>query len=115
MSIVLSSIKKVSGIVESDTSFDEDLLLYTNTTISILSQLGLTVVDNLPIIDKTNTWEELLGISTDLEFVKTYMGLKVKMLFDPPTNTAAIEAINSMINELEWRITNLPTILKRLG
>lgn len=105
---ILTTIKKSPvGISENDYSYDADILLYINTTLAILSQLGLNEADKLPIINEDHTWEDLLGDRTDLEMVKTYIGSQVKLMFDPPSSTAALESLKRSIAELEWRITNL--------
>lgn len=106
---ILSTIKKLLGVSNEDVSFDVDILVYINTTLSTLSQLGLVEADKHPIISPSDIWYDLLGSRTDLEMVKTYIHLSTKMMFDPPPNSAAIEAINRKIAELEWRIANLET------
>lgn len=107
MTGILATMKKTIGIAQEDTSFDEDLLMFINSTLLILSQLGLKEADDFPIVDSDNTWVDLFGDRKDLEVVKTYIHFKVKSMFDPPTNSAAIQAITNTINELEWRICNL--------
>lgn len=107
---ILTTIKQLLGISFEDSSFDTDIIIYINTVLGILSQLGLEEVDKEPIIDAETIWEDLLDDRTDLEFVKTYVYLKVKSIFDPPTNSAGMEAMNSVIRELEWRINNFKTI-----
>lgn len=106
---ILNSIKKLLGVSKDDESFDFDILVYINAALAQLSQLGLSEVDKHPIVSTTDTWFDLIGDRTDLENVKTYIYLKTKMIFDPPPNSAAIESINRMIAELEWRIANLET------
>lgn len=110
MNNVLQTIKKVLGIANEDSSFDQDLILYINSAIGILHQLGVS--ENLTdiIIDHDTTWTELFGETDDLEIVKTYIGFRVKSMFDPPTNSAAIESLNRIIGEFEWRINNMRTI-----
>lgn len=107
MTGILSTIKKTIGIAQEDVSFDEDLILYINATLLILSQLGLKEADKTPVINSETTWDELLGDRTDLEVVKTYIHFKVKNMFDPPTSSALMEANKNIIAELEWRINNL--------
>lgn len=107
MTGILATIKKTIGIAQEDTSFDEDLLLYINATMLILSQLGLKEADVSKPINSETTWADLLGDRTDLEVVKTYIHFKVKSMFDPPTSSALIEAHKNIIAELEWRINNL--------
>lgn len=107
---ILDTVKQTIGIVPSDTSFDIDIIMYVNATLSILFQLGVDEAGALPIIDETTSWSQLFGNRTDLELVKSYIRFKVKLMFDPPTSSAALDAMNRSIGELEWRITNLKTI-----
>ena len=110
MNNVLETIKKVLGIANEDSSFDNDILLYINSALGILYQLGVSEDLTDMIIDQDTSWTEIFGERDDLEIVKTYIGLRVKSMFDPPTNSAAIEALNRIISEFEWRINNMRTI-----
>lgn len=110
MSLVLADVKKTIGGSTEDDSFDIDLILYINATLGVLFQLGIDEAGATPIIDATTTWENLLGNRKDLEMVKAYIIHKVRLMFDPPTNSATIEAIKGIIAEYEWRIANIKTI-----
>lgn len=103
---VLSSTKQMLGISPEDTSFDINVIISINTALTILMDLGLTEVEDQLVTSDKMTWDELLGGRTDIEYVKTYVYQKVKMIFDPPTSTAAIDAMQRSISELEWRICN---------
>ena len=103
---VLSSTKQMLGISPEDTSFDVNVIMNINTALTILMDLGLTEVEDQIVTSDKMTWDELLGGRTDIEYVKTYVYQKVKMIFDPPTSTAAIDAMQRSISELEWRICN---------
>ena len=103
---VLSSTKQMLGISPEDTSFDVNVIMSINTALTILMDLGLTEVEDQIVTSDKMTWDELLGERTDIEYVKTYIYQKVKMIFDPPTSTAAIDAMQRSISELEWRICN---------
>lgn len=103
---VLSSTKQMLGISPEDTSFDVNVIMSINTALTILMDLGLTEVEDQIVTSDKMTWDELLGGRTDIEYVKTYIYQKVKLIFDPPTSTAAIDAIQRSISELEWRICN---------
>lgn len=109
MNGILATIKKTLGIPQDDSSFDVDILLFINTNLAILSQLGIKEADATPIVEDITTWDDLLGERKDLECVKTFIHFKTKMMFDPPTNSAGIEAINRIVAELEWRIANVET------
>lgn len=103
---VLLSIKQMLGISPEDTSFDVNVIMSINTALTILMDLGLTEVEDEIVIDDDMTWDDLLGGRIDIEYVKTYVYQKVKMIFDPPTSAAAIDAMQRSISELEWRICN---------
>ena len=103
---VLSSTKQMLGISPEDTSFDVNVVMSINTALTILMDLGLTEVEDQIVTSDKMTWDELLGGRTDIEYVKTYIYQKVKLIFDPPTSTAAIDAMQRSISELEWRICN---------
>ena len=104
---ILISIKKMLGISSEDESFDVDIIIHINSVFMILRQMGVgPLIDDFTITDNTAKWSDYLEDKTDLESVKTYVYLKVKMIFDPPINSSIIEAYNKLINELEWRLNN---------
>ena len=103
---VLLSTKQMLGISPEDTSFDVNVIMSINTALTILMDLGLTEVEDQIVTSDDMTWDELLGERTDIEYVKTYVYQKVKMIFDPPPSTAAIDARQRSISELEWRNCN---------
>lgn len=104
MDSILTSIKKMLGIEEIYEHFDVDLIIHINSVLSVLSELGLGNTA-FKIEDKSTTWNDFLQDDTNLlECVKSYIFLKVKLLFDPPLSSAVIDAINRQISELEWRI-----------
>ena len=104
MESILTSIKKLLGIPEDDESFDTDIIIHINSVFMILNQLGVGPKSGFSINDKSSTWDEFIPESSNLEAVKTYVHLKVKLMFDPPLSSTVIEAIKSQINELEWRL-----------
>ena len=104
MDSILTSIKKLLGIDESYEQFDKDLILHINSVLAILAQLGVGPANGFSISDKSAVWDDFIPDSPKLGFVKSYMNLKVRLLFDPPLGSAVIEAINRQISELEWRI-----------
>lgn len=105
MESILTSIKKLLGIAEEYEHFDADLILNINSVLAILTQLGVGPEDGFSISDKYATWSDFLPESSKWELVKSYVHLKVKLLFDPPLSSAAMESINNLAKELEWRIT----------
>ena len=104
MDSILISIKKLLGIDEYCEHFDTDVIMHINSAISILTQLGVGPSSGFFVVDNTQTWKELIGDRTDLEFVKTYVYMKVRLVFDPPQSSSATDAMNKMISELEWRL-----------
>lgn len=104
MESILTSIKKVLGIYEADTSFDIDIIMHINTVIMILRQMGIGPSDGFSILDSYDTWDDYLSDSSLIEPVKTYIALKVRLIFDPPASSSVTEAINRTITELEWRL-----------
>lgn len=103
-SSILTSIKKLLGIAEEDTSFDQDIIMHINTVFAILAQLGVGPTNGFSIEDDGAVWSDYLGNSTNLELVKSYIYMKVRSMFDPPTSSILADAMNKNISELEWRI-----------
>ncbi len=113
MESILTSIKKLLMLDEDDTSFDADILMHINSVFSILNQLGVGPENGFTITDKSTTWQEYLGSYPNLHSVRSYVYLKVKLLFDPPTSVAVIESYDRAIRELEWRINATAEALRR--
>lgn len=104
MNSILNSVKKQLGITEDYTVFDVDVLIHINSALSVLTQLGIGPPEGFSIDDASATWELFVGDDPRLNMVKTYVGLKVRKLFDPPTSPAVSQAIGESIAELEWRL-----------
>ena len=104
MESILTSIKKLLGIEEEYTQFDADIIMHINTVFLNLTQLGVGPSEGFLIEDGTAIWDDFIGDSSQLQAVKTYMYLKVKLLFDPPLSSSVTESMNRMIAELEWRL-----------
>lgn len=105
MESILTSIKKMLGIIEECTDFDTDIIIHINTVFGILSQIGAGTSDGFSISDKTAVWTDFVGDQMNLEFVKTYVYLKVKMIFDPPASSSIEKTYKETISELESRIS----------
>ena len=106
MESILTSIKKLLGITEEYTHFDQDIIMHINSVFMVLNQLGVGPSTGFSIEDSTTTWADFIPDMTaaNVEGVKTYMYLKVRMLFDPPTNSSVIESYNRTIAEYESRL-----------
>lgn len=105
MDSILNSVKKSLGIDSEYTHFDPDIILGINSTFMNLNQFGVGPEAGFSISGSEETWSLFLGEATNLEAVKSYMYLKVRLLFDPPSTSFVIEAMERMIQEYEWRIT----------
>ena len=103
MESILTSIKKLLGIQEEYTNFDNDIIMHINSTFSTLTQLGVGPSNGFIIKDKSSTWDEFIS-DNRLECVKSYVYLKVRLLFDPPSTSSVMDSINRQITEYEWRI-----------
>lgn len=106
---ILTSIKKLLGIAEDYNFFDADIIMDINTVLMILHQMGVGPSTPMTIEDASKTWSDFLEDKNDIEAVKTYIALKVRLMFDPPQNSAHINAINENIKELEWRLYSAPS------
>jgi len=104
-SSILTSTKKVLGLSKDYTAFDEDIIMHINATFSILSQLGLGQTGSVFMIEDDSTlWEEIPIPTEWLNLLKTYVYLKVRLLFDPPISSFLLESANKQIQEYEWRL-----------
>jgi len=101
---VLTSVKKVLGIAEDYDHFDQDLVIHINTVFGILTQLGVGPENGFFITGSSETWNQFLTNPVLLEMVKTYVCLKVRLIFDPPISSSMTDMFNKIANELEWRI-----------
>ena len=101
---ILNSIKKLLGLPSDYTVFDQDILIHINTVFMILNQMGVGPESGYRITSSDNVWSEFIDDVSRMESVKTYIYLKVRLIFDPPQNSALIQAIQSSISELEWRL-----------
>lgn len=103
---ILNTIKKLIGMSESNTQFDIDVITGINTTLMILNRLGVGN-KGFKITGDSETWGDLLSDNDDLEAVKTYIHLKVKLLVDPPLSSTVMDCMKQMIAELECRINEV--------
>jgi hypothetical protein len=104
MESILTSIKKLLGVTEDYEHFDADIIMHINSVLAILTQLGVGPECGFSIKGKEEVWTDFITENSRLEFVKSYVHLKVRLLFDPPLNSSVADSMNRMIDELEWRI-----------
>lgn len=101
---ILTSVKKILGLVEDDESFDLDIVLYINSVFSTLNQLGIGPDEGFIIEDASTTWDAFLGTDYRMNNVKTYVHYRVRLMFDPPQTSFLGESLDRQIKELEWRL-----------
>lgn len=101
---ILTGTKKILGVAEDYTAFDYDIVTQINSSLAIVSQLGIGPSQGMAIFDNTTTWEELTLGDPFLNLVKTYVYLRVRLLFDPPATSFVIKAQEEQLREIEWRL-----------
>lgn len=103
---ILITTKKVLGIDEGDDTFDLDITMHINSVFSDLHQLAVgPIPDQFFIEDDKPTWADFLNhLALPVMSVKSYMFLRVKLLFDPPPTSFAIESMQKQVDRLEWRL-----------
>lgn len=106
MDSILISIKKLLGITEEDTSFDTDIVIHINSVFSELTQIGFGPKEGYFITGKDNLWSEVIRDKKTLEMIKTYIYLKIKIIFDPPLSSSTLETYKQEVQRYEWRINS---------
>ncbi len=101
---ILTDIKKMLGPSYDEDSFDTDITIHINSCFTTLRQLGVGPANGYRIKDDKNVWSEFVKDDEMLDSVKTYIYLKVKVVFDPPLNASLLESFEKQITELEWRL-----------
>ena len=104
MDSILTSIKKLLGIAEDYEHFDQDLIIHINSVLSVLTQLGVGPSEGFSIEDENATWNDFIPEDKRLSSIRSYVYMKVKLLFDPPLSSSVMESMNRMISEFEWRL-----------
>lgn len=104
MESILNEIKKMLGIEAEYTHFDTDIIVHINTALMTLHQLGVGPEEPVLIMSSSDTWEDTLGDIKRIQAIKTYIYLKVKLTFDPPTSSFVLDAMKRQADELEWRL-----------
>ena len=102
-----SILKTIKGLLGPDSDydvFDPDILVFINSALATLTQIGIGPSTGFRITGETETWDDFLGGAENLESVKDYVFMKVKMAFDPPTSSYVMSAYQDTCKELEWRL-----------
>lgn len=107
MDSILTSVKKLIGIDKEDTAFDPDVIMHINSSFLVLSQLGVGPDEGFYINDDTAVWTDFVSNNMLLlNYVKTFVYLKAKLVFDPPSSSIAVQSMQEMVKEHEWRIVH---------
>jgi hypothetical protein len=101
---ILDTTKKILGIAPEYTAFDLDIITHINSIFFVLTQLGIGPPAGFMITDNTAKWSDFIGEDAIIA-VKSYMGLRVRLIFDPPATGPATDAMNKQAEMLEWRLT----------
>lgn len=101
---ILHDVKQTLGQEWDDPSFDLDIKLHINSVFFTLQQIGVGPDEGFSIDDETTLWFAYLGDNKNLNAVKTYVYLRLRLLFDPPTNGFLVDSIQKQIDQLEWRL-----------
>jgi hypothetical protein len=101
---ILKSVKKILGLADDYTVFDFDVITHINSAFSTLTQLGVGPAEGFMIEDDSAEWADFIGDDLQYNAVKSYVFLRVKMLYDPPETSYLISAMTKQIEEFEWRL-----------
>lgn len=105
MESILTTVKKACNVVEEYDAFDDVLIMYTNSVFFTLTQLGIGPPKGFAIESEDEEWSQFL--SEDEEYaaaIPTYVGSKVRLMFDPPSNSTLLNALKQTVDEFEWRL-----------
>ncbi len=101
---IFDTIKSMLGSDADYTVFDNDIIVFINSAIATLTQVGIGPTEGFRITGSGETWTDFLGDRVDMESVKEYIYLKVRISFDPPSNSSVLSSYKEACKELEWRL-----------
>ncbi len=107
MNSILDSMKQLLGMNIDDEDFNAELIIHINSVFTILHDIGVGPVDGFSIGDETATWDLYPVNSMMRDLIKTYMFLKIKMVFDPSASSSITETTKSLLAEYEWRLQGM--------
>lgn len=99
---ILDSVKKSIGLQPDYTEFDSDLVLLINGNLMTLAQNGVGK-EEFRISGRSEMWSDFLGDYSDVELAKTFVYLRTKIIFDPPSTSAVLDAYKKEAEECLWR------------
>ncbi len=101
---ILDTIKRTVGVSVDDESFDVDLIVAINSALMVLADIGVGPSNGMVITGPGETWSMFFGGREDFEMVKSFVTLKVRLLFDPPTSSFVLDSMKNLAAEYEWRL-----------
>lgn len=101
---ILISVKHALGLADDYNYFDPDIIMHINSVLMILNQLGIGPAEGFTVTSDNQTWEELTSDISLLSAIKTYVYLRVRLLFDPPSSSFVLSSMENQIKEFEWRL-----------
>ena len=102
---ILDSIKDMLGPDSSYDVFDNEILIHINMALSVLTQLGVGPAEGFVVTGSDETWNQFLGNAKNIDMAKTFVFMKVKMVFDPPNSSFVLSSMEKACDELGWRLT----------
>ena len=103
-SSILLSVKKMLGPSADYDIFDPELIIYINSVFGTLHQLGVGPEEKFVITGDSELWSDFTTEGEEIEEVKSYMYLRVRLLFDPPSSSFVLSSFKEQMKELEWRL-----------
>ena len=104
---ILDSVKLALSINPDYDAYDSDIIMHINSVFSILHQVGASPIDGFYVTDSSSTWLDYIGEAQHVNMVKSYVVLRVRLLFDPPSSAFALDSMERQAKELEWRLSCL--------
>ena len=101
---ILLSIKKLNNVAPEYEAFDNDFVMHINDAFSDLHQLGVGPAEGFSIVDQDDLWSDFIDDGPIFNRVKTYVGLHVRLAFDPPATSFAITMMQDQLKEKAWRL-----------
>lgn len=114
MDSILLTIKSMLGLDETYKVFDKELIVYINTAINVLEQLGIGQ-DGFTVASESDTWDSYVTDLAKMEGIKTYIYIRTRLLFDPPSNSTLSKSLEDTARELEWRLNVKAEHLQNTG
>lgn len=106
MDSILTSVKKALGSTAEYDHFDPEIIMHINSVFSDLREIGVGPKEGFVIEDDTSVWTDFISDNNKLWFenVKSYMYLRVQLLFDPPTTGSVLASKERQAEKMEWRL-----------